>query len=626
MRPFAKRALGILGLSLLVTVMGFQAAPAVPNLILYYKFDETVGNIAHDSSGNGYDGTWTTGNNAPTIGASTDVGMVPAVPGNVRSIMFGKPTANLPLPKDGAYVATPSNNAFTFTGPFSAMAWVKPSTYAAGENANDRGSIVHKWDYGTSQLSGWSFERELDGRVTFITGSRTQTDFLSGTVTLPFGAWHHVAVVYTGPPVGGAANKFIYVDGVLNASKSTTIVPASSGADLHVGKDDYYRNFYGNVDEVRLFDGALTATQVMQCYNGVHAPLNLVATKGADEADLTWTASATADSYDIYRSTNVQGGPYTFLANVAPGSTNSYVDLTATNGSTYYYVLKSRVGTLASAYSNEAFCTPDVSQIVVNPRAISVAEAGGTATFTVTLLTRPVSQVQITLTSANAAALLVNGPGGTPAGSATLTFLPNQPLTQTVTATGVERFVQGPDLMVNINFTSVTSTDPLYPASYLPRPVSCRIIQDRPGLVINPAAGLATTNGGPAITFTVALATQAIGNAMLTFSVSDPNLATVAPPGPITLTAANSPVTITVTPLTVDTSTTYTAPYTININSSTSTDAGYAALGVTRVPIFMETNLPPLEHLWKCGLIGLEGLLAMSAIALWRRRRSRKSD
>lgn len=625
MKPTAKNALRILGLSLLVSVLGFQAAPAIPNLILYYKFDETVGNTAFDSSGNGYNGTWVvTANSNASIGASTDVGMVPAVPGNQRSLLLTVPTAGTNLA--GAYVDTPNNAAYTFTTAFTAMAWIKPTTLVAGQNANDNGAIVQKWDYGTQQLSGWSFERERDGRISFVTGSATATDYFTtpnaaGKV-VPDNTWHHVAVVYTGVVAAPTANKFIYIDGVLAASKNTAVVPFASQADLHVGKDDYSRNFYGNVDEVRLFDGALTAAQVLQCYNGVHAPLNVVATAGADEADLTWTASATADSYDIYVS-NTQGGPYGFLVNVAPGTTAAYIDQTALSGKTYYYVIKSRVGTLASAYSNEASCTPLVSQIIVNPKAVTVAEAGGTATFTVRLLTTPVSQVQITITSANAADVLVSSPGQAPAGSTVLTFLPNQPLTQTVTVTGVERFVQGPNLLVNLNFTSVTSTDPLYPPSFLPRPVVCTIIQDVPGLVINPGS-LSTVNGGPAVTFTVSLATQAVGNATLTFAVSDPNLATVAPPGPITLTAANAPVTITVTPLSADPQTTYIGPYSILIGTTTSTDPGYQPLS-TKVPVFTPTSLPPTDHVWKCGLLGMESLLPLGLLALWRRRRQNRT-
>jgi hypothetical protein len=50
---------------------------------------------------------------------------------------------------------------------------------------------------------------------------------------------------------------------------------------------------------------------------------------------LNWSASATATSYNVKRSTSI-GGPYTTLANTA---NTTYTDTTVINGTTYYYVV-----------------------------------------------------------------------------------------------------------------------------------------------------------------------------------------------------------------------------------------------------------------------------------------------
>lgn len=66
------------------------------------------------------------------------------------------------------------------------------------------------------------------------------------------------------------------------------------------------------------------------------APTNLVATAGNSKVTLSWSAATEATSYVVGRAT-VTGGPYT---NIASGvATTSYVDNTAGNGSTYYYVV-----------------------------------------------------------------------------------------------------------------------------------------------------------------------------------------------------------------------------------------------------------------------------------------------
>ncbi|HSH01002.1 MAG TPA: alpha-amylase family glycosyl hydrolase [Anaerolineae bacterium] len=81
-----------------------------------------------------------------------------------------------------------------------------------------------------------------------------------------------------------------------------------------------------------------------------------VTAERSQELDLAWSAATGATSYDLYRSL-VSGGGYQWVANVAG---TSYTDTGLTNAQTYYYVVVSRDDAtgLASAYSNEAWGTP----------------------------------------------------------------------------------------------------------------------------------------------------------------------------------------------------------------------------------------------------------------------------
>ncbi|MBI4566775.1 MAG: hypothetical protein HY719_00095 [Planctomycetes bacterium] len=88
------------------------------------------------------------------------------------------------------------------------------------------------------------------------------------------------------------------------------------------------------------------------------APTGLVATGGNAQVSLSWTAAGGATSYRVYRAT-APGVPATGtpLATVnAP--TVTYTDATATNGTTYYYVVTAVNAGGASAASNEANATP----------------------------------------------------------------------------------------------------------------------------------------------------------------------------------------------------------------------------------------------------------------------------
>jgi hypothetical protein len=69
--------------------------------------------------------------------------------------------------------------------------------------------------------------------------------------------------------------------------------------------------------------------------------------------DLTWTASADAVGYNIYRGT-VSGGPYTMI-NTSLDGTTAYTDSTVVSGDTYYYVATAvNSSSEESGYSNQA--------------------------------------------------------------------------------------------------------------------------------------------------------------------------------------------------------------------------------------------------------------------------------
>ena len=85
------------------------------------------------------------------------------------------------------------------------------------------------------------------------------------------------------------------------------------------------------------------------------APANLAGTAGNAQVSLTWSASSTATSYDVKRST-ISGGPYSQIASV---TSTSYTDATVTNGTVYHYVVCAVNAAGDSADSADAAVTPD---------------------------------------------------------------------------------------------------------------------------------------------------------------------------------------------------------------------------------------------------------------------------
>ena len=88
------------------------------------------------------------------------------------------------------------------------------------------------------------------------------------------------------------------------------------------------------------------------------APTGITATAGNAQVSLTWTSSAGASSYSVYRASQT-GGPWT--TPLASGLTaTAYNDATAANGTLYFYVVTASNSGGESPVSGEASATPQL--------------------------------------------------------------------------------------------------------------------------------------------------------------------------------------------------------------------------------------------------------------------------
>ena len=90
-----------------------------------------------------------------------------------------------------------------------------------------------------------------------------------------------------------------------------------------------------------------------------NAPTGLAANAGDSQVALTWTAPAVGSptSYNVKRST-ASGGPFTNTVGTTTAPTVSYMDATAVNDTTYYYVVSAVNATGEGANSTVANATP----------------------------------------------------------------------------------------------------------------------------------------------------------------------------------------------------------------------------------------------------------------------------
>ncbi|MCL5097942.1 MAG: PA14 domain-containing protein, partial [Candidatus Omnitrophica bacterium] len=152
-------------------------------------------------------------------------------------------------------VAIPHANSLN-AYPLTVTAWIKISP---GESNMDSG-IVNK--YYSSSLNGWHlFIRSGQVRAWYIRNNAnyvwdgTSDGLIAGSVD--DGQWHHVSFVVD------ASGGRVYVDGTLRASRGWTGTPGAPSTTQPVSLGFYNSYFRGQMDEVTVWNDALTPAELL---------------------------------------------------------------------------------------------------------------------------------------------------------------------------------------------------------------------------------------------------------------------------------------------------------------------------------------------------------------------------
>jgi hypothetical protein len=228
-------------------------AVTLPTPVTEWRMEEAswgAGAADVADQGGGYPGTST---NGPTTDDAD-----PAVAGDPGTCRYGR--------FDGSddYVALPGFP--DLTRDFTITAWIR-STTASGDQR------VFADDQNNSRGYALSLGDGGDGRLRFFARGVNPVSLDSGAVITP-DTWHHVAAVHD----RAARTREIWVDGALVASDTyssnwrTDTGLASIGGEVDGGSEGVPNwRFGGSLDEVRVYDAALSGGQIQAVMTDWHA-------------------------------------------------------------------------------------------------------------------------------------------------------------------------------------------------------------------------------------------------------------------------------------------------------------------------------------------------------------------
>jgi hypothetical protein len=214
-------------------------------LVLFWRFEETSGSSALDSSGNGHNGTY-----VGSIGAPTSSTNVPALAhSNPRSRQF------VGSSRQAVQIAS-WPTALRLTNDFTLAAWYRATGVDSMSGSATGAEIISGGNVYILRLRPAQVEFSKDPGPGVVQCAGNAPNYLNGS-------WHHLAAV--------ASRSFgvrVYYDGQLVCSLSDTQnvdLSQASVPSLFVGRHaegETHWDFNGHMDEVRIYNRPLSGSEI----------------------------------------------------------------------------------------------------------------------------------------------------------------------------------------------------------------------------------------------------------------------------------------------------------------------------------------------------------------------------
>lgn len=283
-----------------------------PGLVGHWKMNEGSGSKLIDSSGNG--------NNATILNSTSGVTWVQGKEGLALNLNGNS----------NRFATVPSNSSLNITGALTISAWIRSPGLASKQILSKGGPDGYELGINTTGKFEFRINRESSGTTYRL---QSITNYPIDGIT-----WMHVAITFDG------TNSIIYINGVRDNSATyspTSIKPNST--ELQIGARSSINRWLGDLDEIRLYNRALSQTDINTIVNGsIPIPAIPVLSSPSNQAkeititpSLTWGVSANAATYKVQVSTSSAFS--SFVSNVSGVKTTSFKTPKLLNNVTYYW-------------------------------------------------------------------------------------------------------------------------------------------------------------------------------------------------------------------------------------------------------------------------------------------------
>jgi chitodextrinase len=307
-------------LSLNYSNIASATPPAVTNLTTVYGMNEGSGTTLADASGSGHTGTLVNG--PAWVAGQTTYGQALSFDGL----------------DDAVSVANPDTYNFG-TADFTLETWVKRTVLGGADGNIFSKCTATTWTLGCKELYfNPSNQLRFGSSATGDTVSRTIADT----------NWHHIAVTFT----DSTKTLRIYVDGVLVTTATKALEADGVGHVVTLGNLRGSNPFSGLIDELRIYNRALTLAEIQTDMATPIGPQGPDTTPPSDVTGLTatvisptqlnvsWTAATDNIGVTGYRVERCQGAGCTSFVPIATPTGTTFGNTGLTASTPYSYRVK----------------------------------------------------------------------------------------------------------------------------------------------------------------------------------------------------------------------------------------------------------------------------------------------
>jgi Concanavalin A-like lectin/glucanases superfamily len=267
-------------------------------LVAYYPLDSN----ASDITGNG--------NNGSIIGSGI----------TFSTNRFGVPSSACSFDGTGSYIQINQTSGMTNITKRTISAWINMTGQSTISCC--AADVISKYD----QLNG-SFGLRVDGTLgwkpSFFLRDTNGTWLESSATTFASNQWFHIVATWDG------TNAYLFQNGQIQSSVATTSIPAWGNSSLRIGRHGgdsgnslQYYMFNGQIDDLRIYNRALSASEVSALYayesapivaiqkavyltsSNLHAGTNYQVQVSSDLVNWTNSGAAFTATTNVWRTTN----------------------------------------------------------------------------------------------------------------------------------------------------------------------------------------------------------------------------------------------------------------------------------------------------------------------------------